>query len=105
SRAVSADPATAAIFPGPCFSNAEVLIYGDHAVLAWKVTDGSWDGTNLNGLCVAAAIEGSATFSQDDPSQARSVILVDKRANPLQREALVAMANSLEAERLSRVVT
>ena len=27
---------TADVFTGPCFSNAEVFIYGNHAVLAWK---------------------------------------------------------------------
>ena len=32
---------TADVFTGPCFSNAEVFIYGNQAVMAWKVTEGS----------------------------------------------------------------
>src|SRR5258708_4948892 len=30
---------TADVFTGPCFSNAEIFIYGNQAVLAWKVTE------------------------------------------------------------------
>ena len=56
---------TADVFTGPCFSNAEVFIYGNQAVMAWKVTEGSWKGVDLRGLCVAAAVSGTTTFSQD----------------------------------------
>ena len=35
---------TADVFTGPCFSNAEVFIYGNQAVMAWKVTEGSYRG-------------------------------------------------------------
>ena len=38
---------TADVFTGPCFSNAEVFIYGNRAVMAWKVTEGSWNGVDL----------------------------------------------------------
>ena len=95
---------TADVYTGPCFSNAEVFIAGDRAVLAWKVTEGSWDGVDLSGLSVAAAVKGTNTFSQDDPERARSVLIVDEAATPEQREALVAMAKHLAGERLSRVV-
>src|SRR3982750_3797027 len=68
---------TADVFTGPCFSNAEVFIYGNQAVMAWKVTEGSWDGVDLGGLSVAAAVRGSTTFSEDQPDLARSVLIVD----------------------------
>ena len=61
---------TADVFTGPCFSNAEVFIYGNHAVMAWKVTEGSWKGVDLSGLCVAAAVNGTTTFSEDKPEKA-----------------------------------
>jgi len=95
---------TADVYTGTCFSNAEILITGDHAVVAWKVTEGSWNGVDLAGLGVAAAIEGNTTFSEDRPDRARSVLIVDKDANPEQREALVAMAKALAGDRLSNVV-
>ncbi len=74
---------TADVFTGPCFSNAEVFIYGNHAVMAWKVTEGSWKGVDLRGLCVAAAVNGTTTFSEDQPEKATAVLIVDSKANGL----------------------
>jgi len=95
---------TADVYTGPCFSNAEVFITGDKAIMAWKVTEGSWNGVDLSGLSVAAAVKGNSTFSEDDPNQARSVMIVDKDANAEQRAALVALAQHLGGERLAKVV-
>jgi hypothetical protein len=95
---------TADVFTGPCFSNAEVYITGHQAVLAWKVREGSFEGVDLSGLSVAAAIRGTTTFSEDNPAEARSLLIVDERATPAQREALVAMAKTLVGDRLSKVV-
>ncbi|HMB07050.1 MAG TPA: DUF1326 domain-containing protein [Isosphaeraceae bacterium] len=95
---------TADVYTGPCFSNAEIFIDGNQAVLAWKVTEGSFQGVDLSGLSVAAAVKGSTTFSVDRPEQARAVLIVDERADAKQREALVALAKSLAGDRLSNVV-
>lgn len=95
---------TADIYTGPCFSNAEVFITGHQAILAWKVREGSWQGTDLSGLTVAAALRGSTTFSQDDPARARAVLIVDSEATPAQRDALIAMAKTLGGDRLKDVV-
>ncbi len=94
---------TADVFTGPCFSNAEVFIYGNRAVMAWKVTEGSWNGVDLGGLCVAAAVDGTTTFTEDQPEKAESVLMVDARADTRQREALIAMAKELGGARLSRI--
>jgi hypothetical protein len=91
------------VYTGPCFSNAEVLIYGKHAVLAWKVNEGSWKGVDLAGLCVAAAVKGNTTFSEDNPAEARSVLIVDSRASAQQRAALIDLARTLGGERLRHV--
>lgn len=95
---------TADVFTGPCFSNAEIFIYGKQAVMAWKVTEGSYKGVRLNGLSVAAAVQGTSTFSEDKPEQARAVLIVDEKATAPQREALVAMAKELGGQRLANVV-
>jgi hypothetical protein len=94
---------TADVFTGPCFSNAEVFIYGNQAVMAWKVTEGSFDGVDLSGLSVAAAVRGTTTFSVDKPEGARAVLIVDEKADSRQRDALVAMARSLAGSRLGNV--
>lgn len=95
---------TADVFTGPCFSNAEVFIYGDSALMAWKVTEGSYQGVDLAGLGVAAAVKGTCTFSEDKPEQAQSVLIVDEKADRQQRDALVALAKELGGARLSNVV-
>jgi hypothetical protein len=95
---------TADIYTGPCFSNAEIFITGHQAVMAWKVTEGSWKGVDLKGLSVAAAVLGTSSFSQDDPAYAKSVLIVDKKATPAQRDALVAMAKELGGVRLKNVL-
>jgi len=95
---------TADVYTGPCFSNAEVFIYGNQAVLAWKVTEGSFDGVDLSGLGIAAAIQGTTTFSEDAPERAHAVLIVDEKADSQQRAALVSMAKSLAGSRLSNVV-
>ncbi len=94
---------TADVFTGPCFSNAEVFIYGNQAVMAWKVTEGSYNGVDLSGLSVAAAVKGTTTFSEDQPERASAVLIVDERADARQRDALVAMARSLAGSRLDHV--
>lgn len=94
---------TADVYTGPCFSNAEVFITGHQAVMAWKVTEGSWNGVDLGGLVVAAAVQGTTTFSEDQPELARAVLMVDQKATPAQRDALVAMAKTLGGDRLKQV--
>ena len=34
-------------------------------------------GVDLSGLCVAAAVDGTTTFSEDQPEKAESVLIVD----------------------------
>jgi Protein of unknown function (DUF1326) len=96
---------TADVFTGPCFSNAEVFIYGNHAVLAWKVTDGKWKGVDLSGLCVAAALNGTTTFSEDQPDKASAVLIVDAKATGRQRDALIDMAKTLAGPRLNQIIS
>ncbi len=95
---------TADIYTGPCFSNSEIFNTGHQAVVAWKVTEGSWDGVDVSGLSVAAAIRGTTTFSEDKPELARSVLIVDAKATEKQKEALIAMAKTLAGKRLNHVV-
>jgi hypothetical protein len=95
---------TADVYTGPCFSNAEIFITGHQAVMAWKVREGSWRGVDLKGLSVAAAVLGTTTFSEDDAKAARSVLIVDQKATPDQREALIGLAKELGGDRFKNVV-
>lgn len=95
---------TADIYTGPCISNSEVFIYGNQAVLAWKINKGTYEGVDLRGLSVAAAVQGSTTFSEDQPERARSIVIVDEKADSRQRAALVSLARNLAGKRLENIV-
>jgi Protein of unknown function (DUF1326) len=89
------------VFTGPCFSNAEILIVGKQAVMAWRVNQGTWKGVDVAGLCVAAAVQADNTFSVDDPAKARAVLIVDARADERQQSALIDMAKTLGGTRVA----
>jgi len=95
---------TADVFTGPCFSNSEVFIVGDRAVMAWKVDEGTFHGAELAGLSVAAALKGTSTFSEDRPEAAEAVLIVDAAATTEQRAALIALARELGGARLGQIV-
>lgn len=95
---------TADIYTGPCFSNSEVFITGHQALMAWQVQSGEWNGVDLSGLTVAAAVRGTTTFSEDQPTKAQAVLIVDEKATSSQRDALIAMAQSLGGDRLKHIV-
>src|SRR5262249_39915472 len=53
---------TADVYTGPCFANSEAGLIGELAVFGWKVEKGSWQGVDLDGLSVVAAVRASATL-------------------------------------------
>lgn len=94
---------TADVYTGPCFSNSEVFLTGHQAVMAWSIRSGTWNGQDLRGLTVAAALRGTTTFSEDKPELARSIVIVDQRATAEQRDALVDLARHLAGDRLGNI--
>jgi hypothetical protein len=86
---------TCDVYTGPCFANAEMGLAGKEALLAWKVEQGRWDGTPLDGLHVALVIKAENTLGEDgvfpqDPGKVDAVMLVDEQATTEQEQALVA---------------
>ena len=96
---------SADVYTGQCFANGEVNLVGNQAILAWHVQSGSWNGVPLEGLTVAAAVRANATLGDPyaNPYPAQAVLLVDDQANEQQRAALVAFAQQMGGELLSRV--
>lgn len=93
---------SADVYTGQCFANGEVNLVGDEAILAWHIQSGTWDGVALDGLTVAAAVHAHATLGDPyaNPYPAQAVLLVDERATPQQRTALVAFAHQMGGELL-----
>lgn len=97
---------SADVFTGPCFANSQVGLEGHQAILAWKVTRGSWNHVSLDGLGVVAVVRAKATLgdSYHNPYPAVSVLILDQRATVAQRQALEAFAKSEGGRLLDHVV-
>jgi hypothetical protein len=97
---------SADVYTGPCFANGEVGLVGNEAILAWKIKEGDWKGTSLNGLGVVAVVKAHATLGDPyhNPYPAESVLIVDQQATSQQRLALQDFAGSMAGRLLSHVV-
>jgi hypothetical protein len=97
---------TADVFTGPCFANSEVGLVGQLAVFGWKVTGGSWDGVNLDGLGVVGVVRAHHTLGDvyETAYPVKAVLIVDSRANLEQRLALQSFAKHMAGDLLQDVV-
>lgn len=108
-NAISGDYAefrNADVYTGPCFANSEMNLTGENAVLAWHVRNGEWAGVPLSNLSVVAVVRASGTLGDPyaNPLPARTVFMVDARANEAQRTALVQFAQAQASGLLNQVV-
>ncbi len=86
---------TCQVYTGPCFANAETAMAGREALMAWNIEEGKHNNVDLAGLSVVIVLRGNDTLGYrgvDDPTELRSVIIVDAKANAAQKDALIAFA-------------
>src|SRR5687768_3462017 len=95
---------TCDVWAGACFTNSEMNLTGKHAVIAWKIDKGSHDNVALDGLSVVAVIEASDTLGQTQAGPSKAVLLLDAKATPAQREALINVAKKLGGDLTKNVV-
>jgi hypothetical protein len=97
---------TADVYTGPCFANSEVGLVGQLAVFGWKVTKGSWQGVDLDGLSVVGVVRAHHTLGDvfESAYPVKAVMIVDTRANPEQRLALQSFAKHMAGDLLQDVV-
>jgi hypothetical protein len=95
---------TCDVWTGPCFANAEMSLDGKHAVLAWKVDQGTLGNVSLDGLSVVAVVSASDTLGLQQTGPARSVLIVDSRADAAQRAALIRLAKVEAGDLVGKVV-
>jgi hypothetical protein len=97
---------SADVWTGPCFANAETGLVGREAILAWRVHKGTWNRVVIDGLSVVGVVKARATLGDPfaTPYPARAVVIVDERASPDQRAALVAFAQEMTGEILKSIV-
>ena len=82
---------TCEVWTGPCFANADFNLTGKNALMAWHIDKGALNGVRLDGLSVVAVVAAKNTIGLEQSGPGRTVVIVDKRATPAQREALVRL--------------
>ena len=100
---------TAEVFAGGCIMNSEAETMGRQAIMAWKITSGSFEGVALDGLTVAAAVAGDRNLGMremggEEPNAVKAIITVDPRATPAQRDALVRFVRAMSRGLITQVV-
>ncbi len=95
---------TCDVWTGPCFANADFNLTGKHAVMAWRIDEGRFDGADLSGLGVVAVVAAHNTLGLDQIGPAKAVLIVDERATSAQRDALIQLAKRQGGKLLANVV-
>src|SRR5688500_9137745 len=100
---------TAEVFAGGCIMNSEAETMGRQAVMAWRITSGTFDGVPLEGLTVAAAVAGDRNLGMremggEEPTAVKAIITVDPRATQAQRDALVKFVRALSGGLITHVI-
>lgn len=83
---------TASVFAGACHYNGEVVTTGRDAMMAWNVTNGQWQGVDLNGVRAIAIVSADVNLAEDNAART-SEIIIDSSAS---RAQAVAMLNALK---------
>lgn len=93
------------VYTGACYANAEVNLMGELAVMGWMIEKGSFQGVPLDGLGVAGVIKAAATLGDIHAKDhsAKASLVVDAKATPAQREALIAFARHMAGDLLADV--
>ena len=95
------------VFTGPCFANAEMGLTGREGILAWSIRQGSWQGVDLAGLTVIAAVKTDGTLGdvQFQPHRGDAVLIVDSRATDAQRSALADFVKASAGNVINKIVS
>jgi hypothetical protein len=96
---------TCDVYTGPCFANADTGLTGRNGMLAWRIDKGEYDSVRLDGLGVVAVLSASDTLGLRQSRTARSIVIVDEKASPAQRSALVNFAKQRAGDLLGNVIS
>ena len=95
---------TCDVYTGACFANADTSLTGRNGVMAWKIERGTLDGVNIDGLGIVAVLSTSETLGLKQNRVGKSIVIVDQKATPPQREALIKMAKEQSGGLLGNII-
>jgi hypothetical protein len=81
------------VYIGACHYSGEYVTAGREALMAWHFTGGSQGTASLAGLSAAAVVSADQNLAEPKASR-HTVLYVDAKATPAQREALVQALKS-----------
>ncbi len=90
---------TASVFAGACHYNGELVTTGHDAIMAWKITSGTWNGVDLAGVTAVGSVSSSENLGNVSADR-RSEVVVDSSASPAQSAAFIDMLKSRYADQL-----
>jgi hypothetical protein len=94
---------TASVFAGACHFNGEVVTTGREAMMAWNVTSGKWQGTDLSGVRVMAIVSSDANLAETNAAR-QSEIVIDSSASRAQSLAILNAIKANYAASLGNIV-
>jgi hypothetical protein len=94
------------VYTGHCYAMSELNLVGDQAILAWRVSKGEWDGVTLDGLSVVGVARATGTMGSPfvETPTAKSVLIIDEKATPAQRQALQSFVRAMSGSLFDDVV-
>ena len=95
---------TASVFAGACHFNGEVTTTGRDAMMAWNVTNGSWQGVNLAGVRAMAIVNAADSLGNANAAR-ESKILIDASATRAQSLAMFNALKEKYASSLGKIVS
>lgn len=91
----------ASVFAGACHANGEYDHQGRAALLGWSIERGGWDGVDLSGVRLAAAVRADENLAEGGAR--RSLVWVDA-PDAATRAAALAWLAAVQGERLGTVL-
>ncbi|HEU4752344.1 MAG TPA: DUF1326 domain-containing protein, partial [Armatimonadota bacterium] len=94
---------SANVYVGACHHEGEIQTAGRNAVMAWNITSGEFNGTDLKGVTAVAVVAADRNLGVEGAAR-RSVLYVSEQASPAQRDALVALLKERAPQALGELV-
>src|SRR5438270_13295265 len=69
---------TASVFAGACHFNGEVVTTGRDALMAWNVTSGSWNATDLAGARAIAIVNSEENLANAKAARRSELIQIGR---------------------------
>jgi hypothetical protein len=86
------------VYAGPCVVSSESPQEGRYMARAWDFTGGTFNGTDLSGLCVAILQSSPDNLAEAESQSGDAVVYLPQNATVPQRDALLAWLKSSQSD-------